>query len=121
MRELAKEADTIHSSVWALAEFHAVLHRRIRESSITTRDARDLAKYFSEHITAGFWNLLPLGEALLRRTGSLIVAAPNGLFIRTADAVHLVTAMENGERDVWTNDRHMLAAASYFGVTGRSV
>jgi hypothetical protein len=28
--------------------------------------------------------------------------------------VHLATAHEIGERDVWTNDRHMLAAASYF-------
>jgi len=30
-------------------------------------------------------------------------------------------AREIGERDVWTNDRHMLAAAPYFGLTGRSV
>jgi hypothetical protein len=45
----------------------------------------------------------------------------NALFIRTADAVHLATAHEIGERDVWTNDRHMLAAAAYFGLTGRSV
>ena len=41
--------------------------------------------------------------------------------MRTADALHLTTAAEMGERDVWTNDRHMLAAAAYFGVTGRSV
>ena len=39
----------------------------------------------------------------------------------TADAVHLATAREVGEREVWTNDRHMLAAASFFGLTGRSV
>ncbi len=26
-----------------------------------------------------------------------------------------------GEREVWTNDRHMLAAAAYFGLSGRSV
>lgn len=50
-----------------------------------------------------------------------MVAAPADLFIRTADAVHLVTAHEIGERDVWTNDRHMLAAAHCFGLTGRSV
>ncbi len=33
---------------------------------------------------------------------------------------HLATAHEAGEREVWTNDRRMLAAASYFGLTGRS-
>lgn len=45
---------------------------------------------------------------------------PPDLFIRTADAVHLATAHEIGERDVWTDNRHMFAAAAYFGITGRS-
>jgi len=50
-----------------------------------------------------------------------MLSAPREICIRTADALHLTTAAEMGERDVWTNDRHMLAAAAYFGVTGRSV
>jgi hypothetical protein len=50
-----------------------------------------------------------------------MLSAPREIFIQTAGAVHLPTAYEIGERDVWTNDRHMLTAASYFGVTGRSV
>ena len=52
---------------------------------------------------------------------ALMVSAPPELFIRTADAVHLVTAYEPGNSEVWTNDRHMLASASYFGLVGRSV
>ena len=67
------------------------------------------------------WNLIPVHEALLRRTSALMLSAPRELFVLTADAVHLATAHEIGEREVWTNDRHMLAAASYFGLTGRSV
>ena len=121
VRELVRKADAIHSSLWALAEFHAVLHRRLREGASSPRDARDLASRFSEHIKDGLWNLIPVGEALLRRTSALMVSAPRDLFLRTADAVHLMTAHEIGERDVWTNDRHMLAAAAYFGLTGRSV
>jgi predicted nucleic acid-binding protein len=69
----------------------------------------------------GLWKLIPVNEALLRRTSALMVSAPVNLFIRTANAVHLATARELGEREVWTNDRHMLAAASYFGLAGRSV
>jgi predicted nucleic acid-binding protein len=49
-----------------------------------------------------------------------MISAPSNLFLRTADAVHLATAQEIGEREVWTNDRHMLAASSWFGLTGRS-
>jgi len=49
-----------------------------------------------------------------------MVSGPRDLFIRTADAVHLTTAHEIGVSGVWTNDRHMLAAASYFGLRGQS-
>jgi uncharacterized protein len=121
VRELVRKADTVHSSLWALAEFHAVIHRRLREGSSSNADAQDLASRFSEHIKQGLWNLIPVNEALLRRTSALMVSAPRDLFIRTADAVHLATAHEIGERDVWTNDRHMLAVAAYFGLRGCSV
>jgi predicted nucleic acid-binding protein len=121
VRELVRKADAIHSSSWALAEFHAVLHRRLREGATSPSDAGDLASRFSEHIEGGLWNLVPVGEALLRRTSARMVSAPRDLFLRTAGAVHLLTAHEIGEIDVWTNDRHMLAAAAYFGLTGRSV
>lgn len=121
VRQLVRRANSIHSSLWAFAEFHAVIQRRTREGLFAPNDARDLASRFCEHIEEGLWNLVPVNEALVRRTGALIVSAPRNLFIRTADAVHLATANEIGERDVWSNDRHMLAAAPYFGLMGRSV
>jgi predicted nucleic acid-binding protein len=121
VRELVRGAGKIHSSVWALAEFHAVLHRRVREGVASSEEARDLASRFSAHAHDGLWNFIPVNEALLRRTGILMISAPREIVLRTADAVHLATAQELGERDVWTNDRHMLAAAPYFGLTGRSV
>jgi predicted nucleic acid-binding protein len=121
VRKLVRTADILHSSLWALAEFHGVVHRRLREGSISPGDAHELSSRFYEHVQNGLWKLIPVHEALLRRTSALIVSAPPDLFIRTADAVHLVTAHETGERDVWTNDRHMLASASYFGLVGRSV
>jgi predicted nucleic acid-binding protein len=114
-----RKADAIHSSLWALAEFHVVIHRRVREL-YQTREALDQASRFSAHVKDGLWNLIPVHEALLRRTSTLVVSAPRDLFIRTADAVHLATAHEIRERDVWTNDRHMLGAAAHFGLTGRS-
>ena len=120
VRELVRTADTIQSSLWALAEFHAVIHRRLREGSSSPGDARDLSSRFSEHIREGVWKLIPVNEALLRATSALMVAAPPDLFIRAADAVHLATAQQIGESDVWTNVRHMLAAAPYFGLRGRS-
>ena len=121
VRKLIRTADIIHSSLWALAEFHGVIHRRMREGSSTPVDAHELCARFSEHVRAGLWKLVPVSESLLRRTSTMIVSAPSNLFLRTADAVHLATAQELGEREVWTNDPQMLAAAPYFGLTGRCV
>jgi len=61
-----------------------------------------------------------VGERLLRRMAAPVSAAPAELYLRARDAIHLTTAQEAGERHVWTNDRHMLAAAPYFGLTGRT-
>jgi hypothetical protein len=95
-----RHANVIHSSLWAMAEFHAVLHRRFREHTASASDVRALAIRFSEHVEQGLWNLVPVSEALLRRTSALIVSAPEQIFLRTADAVHLVTAQDIGEDGV---------------------
>ena len=52
-------------------------------------------------------------------------ASIRDLHIRTSELVREATkwggaAQEIGEREIWTNDRHMPAAAPYFGLTGRS-
>jgi predicted nucleic acid-binding protein len=121
VRALIRSADAVYSSVWALPEVHCVFHRHMREGAITARLARDLASLFLNHVDEGLWNLLPAGETLLRRAGAIVISAPPRIFLRTADAVHLTTAKDMGEGEVWTNDRHMLAAASHFGLMGRSV
>ncbi len=119
VRELVRKAEGIQSSLWTMAEFHAVLHRQVREGHLSRRAARETATRFSGHVENGLWTLIPVNESLLRRTSALLLSAPRDLFVRTADAVHLTTAQESGETEIWTNDRHMLVAASYFGLIGR--
>ena len=121
VREVVRRADGIISSVWAFGEFHGVLHRRLREGLCSRSEAREFSSRFIKHIQDGLWRLVPVSEALMRRTGALMLVAPQDLFLRTADAVHLVTAQDAGEAEVRTNDRHMLAAAGYFGLVGRSI
>ena len=121
VRNLIGSADMVYSSVWALPEVHCVFHRQMREGAISARAARDLARLFLNHVDEGLWNLLPAGEPLLRRASAIVMSGSQRIFLRTADAVHLTTAKDLGEGEVWTNDRHMLTAASHFGLTGRSV
>jgi predicted nucleic acid-binding protein len=80
VRELVRNADTIHSSAWTVAEFHSVLHRRVREGSASIDYARRLAALFLKDAQAGLWNLVPVREGLLRRTSALMVSAPQGHF-----------------------------------------
>ena len=40
---------------------------------------------------------------------------------RTGDAVHLLTARQNGLDEVFSNDERLLAAASQIGIVGRNV
>jgi predicted nucleic acid-binding protein len=121
VRSLIETARRIYSSALAIAEVQCVFHRKLREGFLTRETAGRLRAAFLSHTELGLWTFAPVGESLLRRTGAAIVMGPEDLFLRTADAVHLMTAREVGETEVWTSDRHMLAAAPHFGLTGKSV
>jgi predicted nucleic acid-binding protein len=47
-------------------------------------------------------------------------ALPPDVPLRAGDAIHTATALETGETEIWTNDRHLLAAVAHFGLAGRS-
>ena len=46
--------------------------------------------------------------------------APPDVPLRTGDAIHTENALETGEMEIWTNDRHLLAAVAHFGLAGCS-
>jgi hypothetical protein len=46
---------------------------------------------------------------------------PASIPLRAGEAIHIATALDAGEPEIWTNDRHLLAAATYLWVAGRSV
>lgn len=60
-------------------------------------------------------DLLTIDEASLWRAGRL--PSPPGTFLRTADAIHLIAAMELGETDFLTYDRRRAQAAASRGFT----
>ena len=120
VRELIRSADQAVSSACAMAEVCCALHRHMRQGGLTQTQFRELLDAFLDHIEAGFWTLLPVDPDLLRRTALRIRGLP-AMALRANYAIHLATAQEAGEREIWTSDRNMLAAAPYFGIKGRSV
>jgi predicted nucleic acid-binding protein len=120
VRKVIRRASHVCSSSWALAEVTCVFHRHVREGSLSVTQGQELVDLFRSHVEDGLWNLAPITDALLRRTATLIRGLPRDVPLRAGDAVHLSTALEVGEQELWTNDRHLLGAASYFGIVGRS-
>jgi predicted nucleic acid-binding protein len=121
VRKLIRRASFVCSSSWALVEVSCVFRRHVREGALTLAQARELMDVFRGHAERDFWNLIPVTVALLQRTAMLIRGGPAGVPLRAGDAIHLASALEAGEPEIWTNDRHLLSATIHFGITGRSI
>jgi predicted nucleic acid-binding protein len=120
VRGLILGADSLVSSEWSLLEVTCAFHRHLRESHLTAAQYRELSKAFRKHVEDGLWTLIPINGRLLARVGAALDSLSPRVFLRSGDAVQLVSAQEVGESEIWTNDRRMLAAAPYFGLVGRS-
>jgi predicted nucleic acid-binding protein len=57
----------------------------------------------------------------MARVTRAFLEAPDTMFLRAADALHLACATEYGFDTIYSNDRHLLAAATHFGITGVDV
>lgn len=121
VRELARGASGLSTSAWCRAEIACVFHRHLRGGSLTPTQVRTLATMFEDDVGDGVWDIIPLSEGLLRSVADRVARLPRSVYIRGGDAVHLVSAQTAGLTEIWSNDRHLLAAAPHFGLTGRTV
>ena len=121
VRDLVRAESELHSSAWCVAELACIFHRHTREKSLTREQALKLQAGFRQDVESGVWLLSPVSEALLRRVERAMQQLPRDVFLRAGDAAHLVTACDAGFSEIWTNDRHLLAAAPHFGICGRTV
>lgn len=104
----------------AVAEYLSSARERTTSSELTVAELmRTVARAGVDAAAAGLLlrqlDLLAVDQAGLWRAGRL--PSPAGTFLRTADAIHLVAAMELGEGDFLTYDRHQAQAAVDRGFT----
>jgi hypothetical protein len=120
VRKLLRGASELCSSAWALVEVSCVLRRHVAEGSLTEEQGRELIELFRRHVEEGVWGLRPVSSGMLSRTSALVRSLPGDVALRAGDAIHVATALAEGEPAIWTNDRHLLAAARLVGLEGRS-
>ena len=121
VRELAHDQERIGCSVYGRLELHAALHRKARENALTERQLVVVLRQFRADEEARLWTWLPLTAAIMAEVVATFVSLPCDVFLRTADAVHLVTARKNGLPVVFSNDQHLLNAAASVGIQSRNV
>jgi predicted nucleic acid-binding protein len=121
VRKLAESATGLYSSALCLAELACVFHRQLREGSLTAKQAGIVRREFAADIENEVWGLIPVTADLLRRVDRVVHTLPSSTFIRAGDAIHIASAIEYSFDEIWTNDRHLLAAAEAAGLRGKSV
>ena len=122
--EVRAHADSvleIHTAHHSRAEFAFAAFRKVGEGVATSADFQRLMTQFRADCLAGTIVLLPLTDAILDRVESVFIAAPATTQLRAADAIHLATAAEHGFPEIYSNDKHLLAAAWLFGLLGVNV
>ncbi len=70
---------------------------------------------FAHDEETGVWSWLPVSSSLIRQVCERVRTLPRSAFLRSGDAIHLACAREHGFREAYTNGRHMLTGARYFG------
>ncbi len=114
----ANESGGLASSGLAISELHAALHRTLREKRLDRSEFDAVLERFHADVELGMWHWLPVSMAIHQRVATTYRGLSAAVFLRAADAIHLATAAEHGFRQIYSNDRHLLAAAPHFRLRG---
>ena len=117
----AATLDVIYSAAHGRAEFASACHRKVREGNATSQHFRALLAQLHADCNVGALQWLPMTEVILDRVEASFATAPSNFYLRAADALHLATAAEYGFTVIYSNDKHLLTAASHFGLKGKNV
>jgi predicted nucleic acid-binding protein len=120
VRALA-QTQPIAASWHAQAELLCTFHRAFRETRLDLEGYQAQRSQFFSDQGASAFNWLPISTSTLARLDHMLADAPATSFLRAADALHLACAAEHGFKEVYSNDRHFLAAAPLFGLKGINI
>ncbi len=102
-------------------ELIAALKRQQREDKLTEAQLRATVKRLEQEEKAGVIRWLPIDSILMESACARMQRFPPSVFLRAADALHLACAADAGLKQVYSHDRHLLAAAPHFGLKGLDI
>ena len=92
VRDVARRAGIVVTSGIAVAEVSAAFHRKLREDAVDLDVFKALHGQFQYDLGNELWRLIPPTEVLLEQVRALFARLDRSVFLRSLDALHLVTA-----------------------------
>jgi predicted nucleic acid-binding protein len=102
-------------------EVFAALKRQQREQGFTDSRLRAAVRRFEADERAGAIRWLPIDALLMVSACTRMQKLPPTAFLRAADALHLACAADAGLKEIYSHDRHLLAAAPHLGLRGLDI
>jgi predicted nucleic acid-binding protein len=121
VRELARGSEGLASCEAARLEVFAAVHRHLREGDLQAAHVRQILDRFEKDEREGVWSWYPVTSELVRAASHRFRTLGKKVYLRALDALHLECASAAGFSEVYTNDRHMVAAAPHFAIVPRNV
>ncbi len=121
VRRLAESSEGMACSSHGRVEFWTAVKRNERERLISAEEAAATFQRFQEDEANGVWRWFPVKSNCVHLACEKLATAPNTVFLRAADALHLASAVAHGFQELYSHDRHMLAGAAVFGLQARDV
>jgi len=100
-------------SMLAEVEFYSALSRKVREKSISVKDAHRISSQFELHLNEDYFTILQIESSHYAIAKNWISGFDTNL--RTLDALHLAVAFSKGI-PIATSDRNLAKSADTLGV-----
>ena len=108
--------DQLFVSELVRVELMSVFHRQLREKKWSREKFLTADRQFSHDAMSGFWSWVPLESAVAHAAAQTFVSLPETVFLRAADCIHLVTALQEQFSEIYTYDTYQSAAAIALGL-----
>lgn len=102
-------------------EVVSALKRQQREGHMDDRGLQSALRQLKTDEASTLLRWLPVTRELVDQASVQVAALPPSVYLRAADALHLTCAREAGLKEIYSHDRHLLAAAEHFGLKGVDV
>ena len=121
VRAFARSRERLACSVFGRLELHAALHRKRREGELTEPQLDVVLRQLQVDESMKLWAWIPLSAAIMTAVADMFTRLPGHVYLRTGDAVHLLSAKACGCTGIYSSDQRLLRAAPHVGMAGCDV